>query len=156
MKIYSRFDKPISKGITFNPDNSLTFQSMKDESDINLIIKQYKETGTLPNSKPKAFSTRYPMFGDFSTVTDYSDAVNLVNASKEAFDSLPSAVRKKFNNNPMELVTFLENAENREEAENLGLIEKSSKIISAVKPAENQAVKNSADLAVGTVENGKK
>lgn len=149
VKFFTRYIPPKSPSIGFDPESSLTFQSMKDETDINLIIKQYKETGTLPNSRPNAFSTRYPMFGDFSQVTDYTTAVNLVEASKEAFDSLPSAVRKRFGNNPMELVEFLKNPANRGEAEKLGLIEKKAK--ESVKLPQEGSADSSATAESGTV-----
>lgn len=136
-KFFTKYDRPDSKNISFDPDSSLTIQSEKDSADINKIIKQYKETGTLPNSRPKAFSTRYPQFGDFSSATDFTSCMLAIDASKNAFAELPSAVRKRFGNNPQELLTFLSDPANREEAENLGLIEKQIKqIIPVEKPIE--------------------
>lgn len=150
-KFFTRFERPVVSGIIFNPESSLTFQSAKDETDINLIIKTYQETGTLPNSKPKAFSTRYPMFGDFSQSTDYTSVVFALDASKRAFESLPSAIRRRFNNDPAELVKFLEDPANREEAEKLGLIEKQiQQIVPAVKPTETASSEKSAVGDVGT------
>ena len=65
-----------------------------------------------------------PQFGDFSNEFDFRQAQETVIRAAEAFASLPSRVRKRFNNDPAELLEFLADEKNREEAVYLGLIEK--------------------------------
>ena len=91
------------------------------------------------------------MFGDFSQSTDYTSVVLALDASKRAFESLPSSIRRRFNNDPAELVKFLEDPANREEAEKLGLIEKQiQEIVPAVKPQETTKTEQSAVVDCGT------
>ena len=124
MEFQTRFNNWVKPRQVFDPESSLTFQSMKDETDINLIIKNYKATGKLPSIKGDPMTVRYPQFGDFTQITDYADAVHALNVAKDAFSELPSAVRRRFNNNPAELVSFMDDPANMEEAVKLGLIEK--------------------------------
>lgn len=98
-------------------DPSLAQQSAKDECDINCIL-QNMARGVHPD-----VSGRQPQYGDFtSTANDYHDALNMVIAAKEAFDGLSADVRARFKNDPAELLDFVHNEENREEAISLGLI----------------------------------
>lgn len=92
-------------------------QEFKDECDINRIMKKYAGTGVLPQRAGG-------MFGDFSGIGDFMDAHAMIDKAKEAFASLPSDVRKRFANDPAELIRFVSDVANREEAIKLGLIPK--------------------------------
>ena len=119
------------------PEPTLAQQNFKDECDINHIVRQFGLTGELPG-KPLS-----PQYGDFSGVLDYHSAVNAVLAAQDDFMELPAQMRSRFNNDPAQLIDFLSNEENREEATKLGLV--AAKPISEpeipigeVKPAEAQ------------------
>jgi phage internal scaffolding protein len=96
---------------------SLTQQHFKDETDINNILRQFNITGMLPES------TLSPRYGDFTGISDYQSALNAVIAAESEFDGLPAQIRARFNNNPEELINFLENDQNYDEAVKLGLVD---------------------------------
>jgi len=97
---------------------SLAQQHHKDECDINNILRQFNITGLLPESPLS------PRYGDFTGISDYHTAMNRVIAAQDEFEALPAQIRARFNNDPAELIQFLEDGNNRSEAEELGLIEK--------------------------------
>lgn len=96
---------------------SLTVQSSKDECDINLIIERANKGINPPLNKSS------PIYGDFSEVGDYAQALEKVRAADQAFGALPSSIRSRFNNDPAQLVNFVRNVANRDEAVRLGLVE---------------------------------
>jgi phage internal scaffolding protein len=98
------------------PEPTLAQQNFKDESDINYIVRQFGLTGELPG-KPLS-----PQYGDFTGVLDYHSAVNAVLAAQDDFMELPAQLRSRFNNDPAELIDFLADEQNREEATKLGLV----------------------------------
>ena len=99
---------------------SRTDQTMKDECDVNTILRKYCSTGVLTHTQEKE-----PMFGDFSQVpSDYGEALELMHKSREMFMELPSNIRDRFDNRPELLVKFLQDESNRKEAEELGLVNK--------------------------------
>lgn len=110
--------------MTFDPNKNLAHTEFKRECDINNIVEQYVTTGTLPNTGRKAFVKRYPMFGDFSVGNDFQTAQNTLKAHENAFMELPSRLRERFRNDPQNLIHFLANPANFEEAVKLGLMEK--------------------------------
>lgn len=97
---------------------SLAQQHYKDECDINNILRQFNITGLLPESPLS------PRYGDFTGIGDYHTALNRVIAAQDEFEALPAQIRARFNNDPAELIEFLEDDNNRPEAESLGLVEK--------------------------------
>jgi len=99
-------------------DASRTQQHFKDETDINNILRQFNITGQLPT---KAISPRY---GDFTNIGDYHSALNQVIAAEDEFMTLPATLRARFDNDPQELIEFLNNPENKDEAIKLGLVSK--------------------------------
>lgn len=100
---------------------SRTQQQFKDECDVNNILRNYVNTGVLTHT-----SATPPQFGDFSEMpADYGEALALIAKSEEQFAALPSNVRERFDNKPLNLVKFLQDTNNRKEAEELGLINKS-------------------------------
>lgn len=121
LKIHSRYDLPPQVDTTFFGE-SLTQQHFKDECDINNIIARAQVTGSLVD--PLNPSTRQPLFDDFTSAPDFMAAQNMLVAASEAFNALPAALRKRFDNDPAELLAFLDDDANREEAVKLGLIQK--------------------------------
>lgn len=99
-------------------DDGMTHQSFQDECDINKIMKRYQDTGMIEHVRE--ISTNY---GDFSNVDDYQTALNKVISAQESFDALPAEIRKRFKNDPAELIDFMNDPKNAQEAVQLGLLE---------------------------------
>lgn len=98
-------------------DGSLTDQSFKEECDINTLIKRFG----LGMEMPMDF--RIPHSGDFTDqVTDFHTGMNLLREAQESFMQLPAHMRERFGNDPGNLIGFLEDEKNREEAIELGLV----------------------------------
>lgn len=95
-----------------------TKQSFKDECNINFMLKTYQSGG-----KPPAVNHFPARYGDFSQSRDLHSALNQVREAETAFDALPAEVRKRFGNDPGELLDFMSDAENAAEAAKLGLID---------------------------------
>lgn len=104
---------------TVNKEPSMTQQQFKEECDINNIMKKYSTTGEFTHLTRKG-----GQYADFSEITDYQTMLDTVRYAEEAFASLPAEVRKKFSNNPGDLIAYLQDPNNREEAITLGLVEK--------------------------------
>lgn len=98
-------------------DESLTQQHFRDQCDVNYVMRSYEKTGLLSHTNQRA-----PVFGDFSDVGDYQAALNQVMEAQESFLLLDPYVRARFSNDPGELISFLQNPLNRDEAIKLGLI----------------------------------
>lgn len=117
-------------GVSFDPDEGRTQQNFRDECDINVIVERFGLTGELPQS------LSVPQSGDFSGVTDYHSAMNVVAAADAAFMELPGALRARFENDPGRLLAFLNDEKNRAEAVELGLVvkppEKTRDVVQAV------------------------
>ena len=108
-----------SEGFTCNTP-SRTCQEFKDECDVNNILRNYVSTGVLTH-----VSDKEPVFGDFSEVpSDYGEALALIQRSREQFEALPSEVRERFDNQPVNLIKFLQDEKNKDEAIKLGLVKK--------------------------------
>lgn len=104
---------------TINPDPELTQQQFKEECDINNIIRKYKRDNTLTHINMKK-----GVYADLTQLPDYQDSLNTVLKANQAFESLPSSVRKKFANDPSQLIEFISDDKNYEEAIKLGLMDK--------------------------------
>lgn len=115
-------------------DASLTQQHFKDETDINNILRQFNITGLLPES------TLSPRYGDFTGIGDYHSALNSVIAAEDGFMSLPAELRARFENDPAQLIDFLENPENKNEAIKLGIVNPSEELPQVVEVPQEKAV----------------
>ncbi len=120
MKKISRHENGHVKVQTINDQPSRTVQSQKDSTDINKIMDKYHKTGMITHLQQKQ-----GQYVDLSSLGDYQHSLQTVIDAQAAFMTLPSTVRKKFANDPQELLTFLSNPQNKEEAITLGLIQKS-------------------------------
>jgi phage internal scaffolding protein len=107
-------------------DTSLSFKGTKtrtksefaDEANINNIVKRCMNGGAMPTG------SRTPFFGDFSEVSDFTQAQTLIAEANAEFELLPSDVREKFGNNVSDLMDFLDDETNLDEAIKLGLAPK--------------------------------
>lgn len=86
-------------------------------SNINNIVSRYKKTGELPVKNREAF------FADVSAVPDFQTAMNLVDAAREGFMSLPAELRAKHDNNPAKFIDWTSNPANRDEMVKMGLLD---------------------------------
>lgn len=107
-------------------------QNLKDRTDINLIMQKYQKTGLIDHVKDPNKAD----YGDFSEVQDYQSALNQVMEAQEAFMTLSAKVRKRFDNDPAQFISFMEDPSNEKEAQDLGLI---TKVVEPVLPPTPQA-----------------
>lgn len=134
---------------TVNKEKSMTQQQFKDECDINNIMQKYVTTGEFSHATKKQ-----GVYADFSGIRDYQQMVETVMYAQEAFDLLPAKVRSRFRNDPGELLAFLQDPNNKEEARSLGLL--ADNAVPAASMANNDAIQRddktpiSADTAQKT------
>ncbi len=114
MEVRSVFARGPRVQLTF-PKRGRTKQSFRDECDINLIMGKYQKTGAL--SHFNKFSGSY----GFATSEDFSSAMRTVTMAQDMFDHLPSSIRNRFANDPAQFLEFVQVADNRDEAIELGL-----------------------------------
>lgn len=103
---------------------SLTQQSFAQEADINYIIGKYNLGQFLAN--PDMLSYRDSVLAsawDVSgAVTSYQDCLNKIIGARNVFAELPADIRARFNNDPQEMIAWLQDAGNAEEAVALGIV----------------------------------
>lgn len=87
---------------------TLAKQGLKESSDINFIIRQYKTTGYLEH-----VNNFQAVYGEAPAV-DYREALELVRNADALFLQLPSSVRKAFNNDPGAFLDFTADPANLE------------------------------------------
>lgn len=102
-----------------NEHESMTWQHCKDECDILKIVKK-PNLGVNPLQPP----TTKPSFGDFSDSKSFQEAQNLLIEAQQQFADMPSAIRDRFNNDPYQMLQFVENPDNIDECIKLGIFEK--------------------------------
>lgn len=116
--------------LSCDPEGSVTQQQFRDECDINEIVRRFGLTGKLPENP------RMPVSGDFTGISDYQSAVNMVLNAEAAFMEFPADVRERFNNDPQKMMEFISLEKNRDEAIRMGLVpkplEKTRDVVQAV------------------------
>ena len=68
------------------------------------------------------------MYGDFTNIEDFHNANNRIIQAREDFLALPSEIREQFDNDPGQLVEFINDPDNIEEAQEMGLLPGKEKI----------------------------
>ena len=100
------------------PDESLTHQEFKDESDINTIIDRFG-IGENP-IEAQQWVTNVDIA---DAPNNYQDVMNQLNLARDQFMALPAKVRSQFDNDPARFVDFVSDPSNGEELVRLGLAE---------------------------------
>lgn len=95
---------------------SKTQQQFKAECDVNNIMAKYKKTQMITH-----LAKHQGQFGDFSNLEDYQTSLHKVMLAHDSFAQLPSELRSRFQNDPAQLIQYLSDSNNNEEAYKLGL-----------------------------------
>jgi len=117
---------------------SMTKQSMRDECDINVIMRGFERTGLATH-----VNERQGEYGDFSRGFDFHDAMNRVRGATEMFMTLPSKIRANFRHDPGYFLEFVSDPANAQAMVDMGL--KKAPVPAAVSPAP---VPNAAPVPV--------
>jgi phage internal scaffolding protein len=118
-------------GISFDRKNSLTKQEFVSQCNINNIVNKYVKNGNNP-----FILTKDAKFGDFTNIPSHQEALELVIAAEEHFLQLPVHIRSRFENDPGQLMSFLSDIDNREEAIKLGLVQDLNSNLEKKSPAK--------------------
>ena len=138
--IYDTYEE--KQGIIFK-EPTMTIQSEKDNCDINVIMDRYATCGT-----PLPYRTDgvQPVYADVSDLGDYMENFQRCKQAEEMFNALPSALRKELDNNPANLIPFIQDEKNKERCYEYGLLNKpaveapQASVIAPVVPNSNPAV----------------
>lgn len=103
---------------TINNSPTKTDQQWISDCDTNTIIKRFKQTGQLTH-----LAKRQGSFADVSQIPDLLPSLLKVQEAKDMFYTLPSSLRRKFDNSVQKLISFLQDPNNKEEAIELGLLQ---------------------------------
>lgn len=98
------------------PEQGMTEQCHKKDCDITTILKRYDKTGLITH-----VNNAVAEYGDFTLINEYQESLNTVIKAQEAFEELPSAIRKKFANDPGNFLEFATDPANKDEMISLGL-----------------------------------
>lgn len=88
-----------------------------DHSDLNVLVAQYRKTGTFP-----AVAKANPLYGDFTFPSEIHEMREAVEGAMERFDQLPSDVRTLAENDWVQFIDMYNDPLQREALESAGLI----------------------------------
>lgn len=102
---------------TVNNQPSRTQQHFKEDCDINNIIKRHRT-----QDPSLSINRRQGVYADVSEYTDYPQMLQKVIDAQRAFMDLGSDVRLRFQNDPAQLIQFLNDPKNYDEGVRMGLL----------------------------------
>lgn len=97
-------------------DEMMTKQAMKDDCDINLIVRRHAQTGLWNHLNP-----RQPSYGDFTGAQELQHAIAMVGQAEQDFYELPAEVRALCDNDPAVFLREVNNPESIRELAAAGL-----------------------------------
>ncbi|WP_176202978.1 hypothetical protein [Salmonella enterica] len=116
-KFHTRYAPPPSPGVVFE-EPTMTQQHFRDECDVNKIVERAIRTG----DATVFTSDQRGEFYDAGAITDYADAMAMIDDVNDDFNSLPSALRFQFDNSVSKYVEWMCNPLNWDKARELGLL----------------------------------
>lgn len=95
---------------------TLTDQQFIKDCDVNEILSRIAKT----NQMPANFGAT-GVYADFTEIQDLQESMHTVARAQEAFAELPANIRLKFQNDPNQLIQYLNDPANIKESVELGL-----------------------------------
>lgn len=105
---------------TINTLLSKTQKQWKDDVDVNKIMARYKKTGQINHLRNAAEG----VYADLTELPDLLTAKLQIQQAELTFAQIPASTRAIFNNDPLQLISYLKDPKNHEEAIKLGLMVK--------------------------------
>lgn len=118
MKIRSRFSERVPVGLDCSGDKGRTRQDMKDECDINRILKGFGVSGTVSHVM------RSPGEYSFASALTFHESMEIIRKADEMFMELPGKLRARFENRPENFLRFVQDPANADELIKMGLRER--------------------------------
>lgn len=97
-------------------ETPLVEQNHRDSCDIHHIMRKYERNGVLTHIRENAGT-----YMELPSEVDFHLAMNQIARAQQSFESLPSDLRKKFGNDPAAFVDFMQDGDNLDAIEKLGL-----------------------------------
>jgi phage internal scaffolding protein len=97
-------------------EETKTEQSHKAEVDINNIVKRAGNMELIA----KVSALQNFVYDDV-TNNDFQEAMNAIIKAKETFSSVPSGIRRQFDNDPAKFMDFVHNPDNADKLVEMGL-----------------------------------
>jgi len=116
-KILGMYDERPRVKVDCTGDKTRVQQHMRDEVDMNNILRKYREKGILTHIRDSARA----LYGDFSGVGSLSDAIGVVQRAETLFSQLPARIRSRFGNDPEKFIGYAMDEKNVPEMIELGL-----------------------------------
>lgn len=107
----------LKKVKTINEQPTMTQQQHKDMVDINKIMARYKKTGQITHLR----NAQQGVYADLTNIPDLAEAHMQVQKAQAMFEQIPAHIRHKFENKPENLISYLKDESNNEEAYKYGL-----------------------------------
>lgn len=95
---------------------SMTQEQFAEESEINNILRSHDRNGIIEH-----INRGNAIYGDFSEVTDFSDALDQIKEAQNEFQNIPWQIREQFQNDAGQFFKFASNPDNIDELRELGL-----------------------------------
>ena len=122
MVFLTKFKRPDNPAIDFSKCERLVAVEFAREADINFLLARYKNTGSLYTADEMLKAKARPRFGDFTAVPDFQTQLDKMREAIDLFGDLPLALRQRFSDDPVQLLEFLQDEKNVDEAVKLGLV----------------------------------
>lgn len=90
-------------------DFTLTQQQFVEDADVNVIVRRFGISGQLPSR-----ARGQAMYGDFTGITDFESARDVVARAEAGFKELPAQVRDQFGNDPARLIAYAQSVSEEE------------------------------------------
>lgn len=101
--------------------DSLTQVQFQEESEINTILRSHDR-----NQHIQSIHRGNALYSDFSNVTDFTEALEMIKDANKEFMNIPSDIREKFQNDAGKFYQYASNPDNHEGLVELGLAKKES------------------------------
>jgi len=145
LKFKSLYNRPDAGfATTLDYETQITVQHQKEACDAKNIVARHKIVKGFDIFDNYRDATLSNEVIDLTTLpSDFVEAQNQINFAQQQFEALPAKVRKNFNNNSREFLSFVQNPENIDELVRLGLATKRSVDQSNVKQ-KNENIQNNS------------
>ena len=115
-EFYTPYTNPKTVEPFHTSGESLTQEQFAEESEINNIIRSHDRNGVIEH-----INRGNAIYGDFSGITDFSEALDQIREAQNEFQQIPSEIREKFQNDAGQFFKFASNPDNIQELREMGL-----------------------------------